>query len=187
MVAGQQNAPMEHFITDRLVARDWTSDDAQAAFAIYGRDEVARWLGAEPRRPVESLERMSQVLERRIARAQEQPDYGLWPIELRTTGQLVGAVLLAPLPGPEQKVEIGWHLNPDYWGAGYATEAGRGVVALAFWRAKPRLDSVIALVDPDNRRSRDVCGRLGMRHLGQTSEYYGLTFELFELARSEAA
>jgi RimJ/RimL family protein N-acetyltransferase len=51
---------------------------------------------------------------------------------------VVGAVLLSPLAGedplPEEDtvVEIGWHLNPDYWGAGYATEAGRGAVALAF-------------------------------------------------------
>ena len=43
---------MEHFRTTRLIARDWTDGDAQAAFDIYGRDEVMRWLGAQPRRPV---------------------------------------------------------------------------------------------------------------------------------------
>jgi hypothetical protein len=43
---------MEHFRTTRLIARDWTDGDAQAAFDIYGRDEVMRWLGAQPRRAV---------------------------------------------------------------------------------------------------------------------------------------
>lgn len=191
---------MEHFTTARLIARDWTAADVQAAFAIYGRDEVTRWLGPQPRQPVPSLGHMRQVLDRRIARGREQPDYGLWALELRATGQVAGAVLLSPLPGDGITVEIGWHLNPDYWGAGYATEAGRGAIALAFGLdrvgpdeigpglasrpARPGLDSVVALVDPDNNRSRDVCQRLGMRHLGQTSRYYGLPLDLFELTRA---
>jgi RimJ/RimL family protein N-acetyltransferase len=192
---------MEHFTTARLIARDWTAADVEAAFGIYGRDEVTRWLGPQPRQPVPSLAHMQQVLDRRIARSQEQPDYGLWALELQATSQVVGAVLLSPLPGDGTAVEIGWHLNPDYWGAGYATEAGRGAIALAFGLdragpdkigpglasrpARPALDNVLALADPDNIRSRDVCRRLGMRHLGQTSRYYGLTFDLFELTRAE--
>jgi RimJ/RimL family protein N-acetyltransferase len=195
-----QNAVMQHFTTARLIARDWTSADLDAAFAIYGRDEVMRWLGPQPRRPVPSLEQMRQVLDRRIAHSQEEPEYGLWPIELRATGQVAGAVLLSPLPG-DDAVEIGWHFNPDFWGAGYATEAGRGAVGLAFGldavgpeqigpptvsrAVRPVLDSVLALVDPDNVRSLNVCRRLGMRHLGQTDRYYGLTLEHFELSRAD--
>jgi RimJ/RimL family protein N-acetyltransferase len=192
---------MEHFRTARLSGRDWTAGDAGDAFAIYGRDEVTRWLGPEPRHPVESLAQMRDSLGRRIARARQEPDYGLWPLELRATGTVVGAALLSPLPGSDD-LEIGWHLNPDHWGAGYATEAGRGVIALAFGRtrvgqdqvgpaladrpARPVLDQVLAVVDPDNVRSQNVCRRLGMRHCGQTDQYYGLTLELFRLTRAEA-
>jgi RimJ/RimL family protein N-acetyltransferase len=192
---------MEHFTTARLIARDWTAADVDAAFAIYGRDEVARWLGPQPRQPVPSLARMREVLDRRITRCLDQPDYGLWALELRATGEVAGAVLLSPLPGDGAPVEIGWHLNPDYWGAGFATEAGHGAIALAFGvdmvggdqvgpglanrPARPVLDSVAAVVDPDNVRSLNVCRRLGMRHLGQTSRYYGLTLEYFELIRAE--
>jgi RimJ/RimL family protein N-acetyltransferase len=192
---------MEHFTTARLIARDWTAADVAAAFAIYGRDEVARWLGPQPRRPVPSLGNMREGLDRRITQSLDHPDYGLWALELRATGEVVGAVLLSPLPGGGTEVEIGWHLNPDYWGAGFATEAGRGAIGLAFGvdmvgddrvgpeiadrPARPVLDSIAAVVDPDNVRSLNVCRRLGMRHLGQTSQYYGLTLEHFELARTE--
>jgi RimJ/RimL family protein N-acetyltransferase len=192
---------VDHFTTARLIARDWTDADLHASFAIYGRDEVARWLGPQPRRPVSSLAHMREVLDRRIARCLEQPDYGLWALELRATGQVAGAVLLSPLPADGGAVEIGWHLNPEYWGAGYAAEAGRGAIALAFGLemvgqdqvmpalasrpARPLLDSVKAVVDPDNIRSLHVCRRLGMQHLGQTNQYYGLTLELFELARAK--
>jgi RimJ/RimL family protein N-acetyltransferase len=177
---------MEHFTTARLVARDWTADDAEAAFDIYGRDEVMRWLGANPRRPMPSLSAMRERLARMIEQARARPEYGLWPVELRTTGELVGAVLLQPLPGDDGEVEVGWHLNPDHWGKGYATEAGAGAIRLAFSPDRAvlePLDRVLAVVDPDNTRSQAVCRRLGMTHLGQTERYYGERLELFELRR----
>lgn len=133
---------MEHFTTARLVARDWNAADLEAAFAIYGRDEVTRWLGPQPRQPIRTLAEMRQVLDRRIIGAREQPDDGLWAPELRAPGQVIGAVLLSQLPGDNGAVEIGWHLNPDYWGAGYATEAGRGAVALAFGLDRVGADNV---------------------------------------------
>ena len=205
---------MERFRTTRLIARDWAAGDAEAAFGIYGRHEVMRWLGAEPRRAVASLAQMRERLDLMIQRGRDDPDYGLWAIELRAgpqAGVVVGAVLLAGLAGGDGEVEIGWHFNPDHWGNGYATEAGRGVIGLAFGLKRvgtegvelsgaggtefaggirgslPDLDRVIALVDPDNDRSQAVCRRLGMTHLGQTERYYELALELFELSSADAA
>jgi RimJ/RimL family protein N-acetyltransferase len=171
---------MEHFSTERLIARDWTAADAEGAFAIYGREEVARWLGAPPRQPAASVEDMRARLERIIARnAGHSGQYGMWALELRGSGTLIGAVLLLPLPGGDGEVEVGWHLNPDHWGRGYATEAGRGALGLAFGAAG--LAEVLAVVYPDNARSIAVCERLGMTHLGQTDRYFGVTLELFRL------
>lgn len=172
---------MEHFRTQRLVARDWTVADVTAAFAIYGNDEVTRWLGPQPRRPVDSLAQMRERIEALTARAAARPQYGLWPLELLSSGELVGAILVQPLPDSEL-VEIGWHLNPEHWGHGYATEAAAAAVTLAFG---PRgLDRVVAVVEPANDRSLAVCHRLGMAHRGQTDKYFGLTLELFELVRT---
>jgi RimJ/RimL family protein N-acetyltransferase len=169
---------MEHFRTGRLIARDWAAADAPAGLAIYGRDEVMRWLGPQPRRVVPSLVAMAERIEAMAERAVAEPDYGLWPLEFRATGEVIGAILLQPLPGSEV-VEIGWHLNPAHWGNGYATEAAQGAVSLAFG---PRgLDRVVAVVDPGNTRSQAVCGRLEMARLGQTSAYFGLTLDEFEL------
>jgi RimJ/RimL family protein N-acetyltransferase len=137
-----------------------------------------------PRRPVPSVEQMRERIDALIARASSRPEYGLWPLDLLSSGELVGAILLQPLPDSEL-VEIGWHLNPDHWGCGYATEAARGAVALAFG---PReLDRVVAVVDTGNERSQAVCRRLGMTHHGLTNEYYGVPLELFELARPPRA
>jgi len=173
---------VEHFRTPRLIARDWSAADAAAAFAIYSRDEVMRWLGPQPRRTVDSVPEMAERIAAMAERAAARPEFGLWPLELRSGGDVVGAVLLQPLPG-SGVVEIGWHLNPEHWGHGYATEAGHGAVTLAFG---PRdLDRVVAVVEPENDGSLAVCARLGMTHLGQTREFYGLNLELFELVRGQ--
>jgi [ribosomal protein S5]-alanine N-acetyltransferase len=71
---------MEHFSTQRLIARDWATADAEDAFAIYGRDEVARWLGAPPRRPAASVEAMRASLQRTIAHNAAAPQFGLWAL-----------------------------------------------------------------------------------------------------------
>ena len=174
---------MEHFSTQRLIARDWATADAEDAFAIYGRDEVARWLGAPPRRPAASVEAMRASLQRTMAQDAVAPQFGLWALELRERGAVIGAVLLRPLPGGDGEVEVGWHLNPDHWGHGYATEAARGALERAFGECG--LAEVLAVVDPDNARSIAVCQRLGMTHVGQTDRYFGVTLELFRI-RGEA-
>lgn len=190
---------VEHFWTTRLVVRDWTTADVEACFAIYSRPEVARWTSATPSRPVASLEEMLQMLERRTQRSHEYSYYGMWAVQLRDTGQVVGSALLRPVRNSPSDVEVGWHLNPSYWGFGYATEVGRGLIALAFGldhvgrervgpevaarRTRPVLDRVKAFVEPDNVRSKAVCHRLAMTHLGQVL-HDGTVLEVFEVARS---
>ena len=173
---------MERFATARLIVRDWTAADARAAFAIYGRAEVIRWLGARPRTPVASLGEMRERIARWQASAAAEPGFGLWAIEIRDGGLPIGSVLLRPLPGGDGEVEAGWHLNPDHWGHGYATEAASGALDLAF--DSLGLDQVIAVVDAGNSRSAADCGRLGMSHVGQTSRYYGETLELVRIDRA---
>ena len=58
---------------------------------------------------------------------------GHWALEDRTTGVFLGR---AGLHRPEREdwpgVEVGWVLHPDYWGRGYATEAGAEAIRYAF-------------------------------------------------------
>jgi GNAT superfamily N-acetyltransferase len=74
--------------------------------------------------------------------------------------------------------ELGWHLHPDSWGHGYATEAARAVVDRAF---DDGLLEVYAVVRPGNEPSLAVCRRLGMQPLGRTTCWYGRELEAFRL------
>ena len=79
-------------------------------------------------------------------------------------GRLVaGTVLFKPLPNGVGEVEVGWHLHPDSWGHGYATEAARAVIQRGFEAGLPE---VYAVVRPGNEASLAVCRRLGMAAAG---------------------
>lgn len=158
--------------TERLVIRPWTTDPADLIrfVDLYSRPEVTRFLGSFLGYPDDVVgrwqDRMTADLRQVIA-----------AIEVRATGVVAGTVLYKPLPG-EHHMEVGWHLHPDSFGHGYATEAGRAVVERGFRLGVPE---VFAVVRPDNRKSQAVCRRLGMRHLGRTGRYYELELELFHL------
>jgi len=168
------------FETERLVARDWTVDDVEAAYEIYRDEDVVRFLGSVPT-PVESLDAMRARIDRWTAAsaATRQAGYGFWALTTRD-GTLVGATLVKPLPDAEE-VEIGWHLGKANWGKGYATEGGRGAAAHAFGTVG--LDTVYAVVVRENEPSLKVARRIGMTYEGSTDRYYGRELELFSLRR----
>jgi RimJ/RimL family protein N-acetyltransferase len=154
----------------RLTFRPWRRADALTILDMYSRPEVYRYLGASPQ-PVRDL----QEARARITSWGERADgfCGIWAVEV--AGAPVGTALLVPLPrsdgAPTTAYEIGWHLHPDAWGHGYATEAGE---ALLGWARQAGLREVRAVVYPDNERSRSVCRRLGMTEVGLTGEWYGV-------------
>jgi len=78
-------------------------------------------------------------------------------------------VLLKPLPDGAGEIEIGWHLHPDSWGRGFATEAAAAVLNRAFAEG---LLEVWAVTYFDNHRSIRVCHKIGMRLLGVTHRWY---------------
>ena len=168
------------FTTERLTVREWQVDDAEAAYAIYGDWEVARWLGASPQAHA-SVDVTRERLETIVAR-DDGPGLGFWAITRSEDGVLVGAVLLRPLPDSPE-IEVGWHLARSHWGNGYATEAARGALQQGF--GEVGLDRVHAVVYPGNARSSAVCERLGMQHQGRTSDFYGLELEHYLLTADD--
>ncbi|MGW1057665.1 GNAT family N-acetyltransferase [Micromonospora rubida] len=163
--------------TERLLLRDWTADPADLAriFDIYSRPEVARWLNAPGlplTDPAQAADRLATWRERHAGHGDR---YGTWAIEVRDTGVVVGTALLKPLPGRDEGVltediEVGWHLHPEEWGHGYATEAARSLVARELATGTPR---VWAVVSPGNTASMAVARRLGMTHVGRRTDWYG--------------
>jgi RimJ/RimL family protein N-acetyltransferase len=167
----------QRLLTERLVLRPWTIDDAEAARGAYGDAEVARWLIPAMDRVLDAAA-MRLVLQQWVAEdARLQPPAGRWAIELREGGRLIGGATLLPLP-PDDEYEIGWQLEPDAWGHGYATETGH---ALARWAFEQGIEQVIALVRPANSRAMAMVRRMGMEWVGETEKYHDLRLQQFRL------
>ncbi|MEU8075320.1 GNAT family N-acetyltransferase [Catellatospora citrea] len=172
---------MRTITSGRLLLRPWRDDDADFLLDLESRWEVVRFLGARPTTMSTRADALASIARRR---AVDHPIHGIWAMTTAAEGRLVGNLLLKPIPvsagetrAEPDDIEIGWHLHPDAWGHGYATEAARAVLDDALSRGVPR---ILAVTAPGNHASQAVCLRLGMTHLGRTTRYYDTSNELFE-------
>jgi [ribosomal protein S5]-alanine N-acetyltransferase len=151
-------------LTDRLLLRPFVPGDVEALHAIWSDPEVGPWVGGIHTTLRESVDELQAHLDH-----QARHGFAFWAVEEREGGALVGEVGLQLLEGRGPDVETGWCLARRTWGRGYATEAARAWIETGFTRLG--LDEVIAVVLPDNLRSRRVCERLGMRERGRRDAY----------------
>jgi RimJ/RimL family protein N-acetyltransferase len=165
--------------TDRLILRPWRVDEADRFFDMHRRIEVARWIGGRPM--VDGAEAAPRI-ERMLARLADDPRFGWWAVAERATGVPAGSVLLQSMPDSRGEVEIGWHLHPDRWGRGLATEAARALLTRGFALG---LEEIWSLVHPDNERSARVCEKLPMRLLGVTNRWYHAPALMFWIGAHE--
>jgi [ribosomal protein S5]-alanine N-acetyltransferase len=166
------------FTTQRLAGRDWAPDDAPGAFAVYGDAKVSSWLVPAMSRIVDESA-MKCVLD---AWVEAQPHLvapaGRWALVERESDRVVGGLTLRLLPPYDQDIEIGWQLAPEFWGRGYATEAGR---ALAEWSFRQGAEELFAVVGPGNHRGAATAKRIGMEWVGETDKYYERTLQVYRL------
>jgi RimJ/RimL family protein N-acetyltransferase len=152
-------APTYPLETARLRIRPYRPDDLESLLAMFGREDVSRFLMWEP------LDRAAAaaMLERRMGQSairQEGEGLGL-VVEERDGARFVGEVVLRWLSEVNQQGEIGWSVDPATQGRGYATEAAREMLRLGF--DELRLHRIIAECDPRNTASIRVMEKLGMR------------------------
>jgi RimJ/RimL family protein N-acetyltransferase len=144
--------------TDRLILRPMVAGDADVLLGIFGDPEVMASFDTPPF----GLEQMRGWVARNLAH-QAAHGYGLWVVERRADGQVIGDCGLEwqSVDGVDLP-ELGYDLRRDAWGHGYATEAARAVRDHAFGPLDlTRLVSVIRQV---NTRSAAVARRVGMHH-----------------------
>ena len=159
--------------TERLIIRPWAPDDADRLFDIHRRKEVARWLGGKP---MTDRREAVALIDRYLNQLAVEPRYGAWAVVERSADLPAGSVLLKPLPNGDGEIEIGWHLHPDSWGRGIATEAAGVIRDRGFGYG---LNEIWAVTHLNNERSIRVCEKIGMRLLGITHRWYAEPTRMF--------
>jgi RimJ/RimL family protein N-acetyltransferase len=122
---------------------------------------------------------------------------GIWCVSDRASGEKLGSAALLPMPVeekdtdfdlvipgqmPEGDVEVGYFLKHSAWGRGYATEACKRVLRMAFEESP--LTEVVATFDVGNVGSRKVLEKAGFVDRG-TMRCYGEDGPNFRITRDE--
>ena len=156
--------------TERLVIRPWRLEEAPRVLDIQSRIEVIRWLDDGEPEPMKDLDEARAKVRRYHERSAEPP-LGFWAVEVREPRvRWPARCCCSTLPNDEHgEVEIGWHLHPDSWGQGYASEAAAAVLRYGLDAGLPE---IYALTHLDNYPSQAVARRIGMEDLGVTEKWY---------------
>ena len=145
--------------TARLTLRPAVADDLAATWEYRRLPEVSRWLTRAPATPEEYREQFLDP--ERLART----------IVVELQGEVIGDLMLKVEDAWAQaevadrargtQAELGWVLHPEHAGHGYATEAVRALIDLAF--DDMGLRRVTAGCFAANEASWRLMERVGMR------------------------
>ena len=146
--------------TERLILRDWRGDaDWDEFFRATNTPAVMQWLG-------DVLDDAGRAKRRaRVEACRAKNGFCFWVVERKEDGAMLGfcGIKRADAPGSTLtgEFEVGWRLREDAWGKGYAKEAAKASLDLAFERFSA--DEVVALTVMGNEGSWGLMKRLGMR------------------------
>lgn len=156
--------PFRPIQTERLLLRAHRPDDLEPLLAYYSDPEVARYIPWQPWSRAEAEEHLAKRLTRTGI---HQRDSTLAFVVEREE-RVIGDIVLWPADDTLERGEMGWAFHPAASGHGYATEAVRALIGVAF--GTYRMRRVFAQLDARNTASARLCERVGMKqeaHLRQ--------------------
>jgi [ribosomal protein S5]-alanine N-acetyltransferase len=139
----------------RLKLRNFTEGDLDRMADLMSDAQFMRYASGSY-----SREQTKAFLEKILAAYRDHVP-SQFAVILRAENELIGYCgFFCQMVDGAEEIEIGYRLDPKYWGLGLATEAARAVRDHAFDDLK--LDHVISLIHPENIASRRVAEKNGM-------------------------
>jgi RimJ/RimL family protein N-acetyltransferase len=162
-------ATIIEFETPRLALRRWRQHDRAPFAALNADPEVMRHFPA----PL-SRAQSDSAIDRWNAQLAER-GWSNWAVERRDANAFIGFIgLTMPRWGLPCSpcVEVGWRLQRDAWGHGFATEGALACLRVGFEQLG--LDAIHSFTALANTRSMAVMARIGLRNLHADFEHPAL-------------
>jgi RimJ/RimL family protein N-acetyltransferase len=161
--------------TERLRLRHFVEADLDAYAPICADAETMRYIGlGTPLSRADAWRSMAMLLGHWQLRG-----YGMWAVEDKATGALVGRIGLH-YPEGWPVLEVGWLLDRAHWGRGLATEGGRAAMQYGFERLN--LSHISSVIHPLNQASIRVAEKLGMKR-ERTTQVLGIDVVIYSRDR----
>jgi len=164
-------------MTERLLMRGPSERDFPTYEAFYADPEMSRFYGG-PLRADGAWRRLAMDRGHWALRG-----YGMWSIERRSDGQVIGGCgFWWPMGWPRK--ELTWWLLASAQGSGFATEASRA--AIGFGYDELGWDLVETHMTDENQVARRLVVRLGGTVIARERFPDGLERDVFSLPRIRA-
>ncbi len=155
--------------SERLILREYVEADWQAMFGYQAAERYWRYYEAGGRRTEAGARQMVRLF---CDWQQTHPRlYFQMAVALKSDGRLIGSCGLRVRrlvdhgrPDAGWEADIGYDIDPELWGQGYASEAAARIVRFGFDELS--LHRVWAYCISDNRGSWRVMEKIGMRQEG---------------------
>jgi ribosomal-protein-alanine N-acetyltransferase len=144
--------------TERLLLRQFTTDDAQFIFELLNEPS---WIQNIGDRNIRTMDDARAYIVNGPRVSYEKNGFGLWLIVLKETGESIGMCGLIRRDNLED-VDIGYALLPKFWSKGYAVEAAHATKEYA--KDVVGLKRLIGIVDPLNQGSIRVLEKIGLHY-----------------------
>lgn len=164
--------------TKRLKIREITLSDVPRLYELYSGEGITEYM--EPL--FEDRSKELEYTKNYIENVYRFYGYGMWVIELKKSGEVIGRVGLEYKEG-HKGLEIGFMIGEQYQHKGYAHEACMAVIEYGL--NELGASRIYALVSAGNEASVRLCGRLGFVRTGMVRD--GGLVEYAKIAHSTAS
>ncbi len=144
--------------TERLILRDFLERDWEALLAYQQDPLYLRYNEWTSRTEEDVREFVQRFLDQQTQSPRIKYQFA---VTLKSTGQLIGNCGVRRDSPEAHEADMGYELDPKFWGNGYATEAARTVMRFGFLHMN--VQRISAWCVADNVGSARVLEKLGMR------------------------
>ena len=163
------------FETPRLIVRRFTGNDYENFFALNGDPDVMKYI-----RTVRTRAECDMALHDQILVPKPHEWLGRWAVDVKENGVFAGSFVIVPIPGDEEKIQLGYALLPAFWGKGFATELTKA--GIEYFRNRTPLDILYAVTETPNINSENVLVKNGFQFLNTKMEE-GKELRVFMICR----
>ena len=153
--------------TERLILREINEYDAYDMFEYAQLPYIGPEAGWEPHTSISYTREVISAYRRK----KQYGQLGVFAVILKENMKMIGTTELHTYT-PDFKAELGYTINPNYWGNGYALEASRELVKWGFLNLNLKRIECCAFVE--NNRSTRVCEKLKLTYEGVRKKAYQL-------------
>lgn len=152
--------------TNRLTLREYVEQDWQAVFTYQSDPNYLQYYPWHNR----TINDAQAFVQKLIFWQREKPRLKFQlAVVLAEHDQLIGSCGVRMKQANSHQAELGYEIDPAYWGQGYATEAARKMLAFGF--GELRLHRIWATCLLENVASARVLGKLGLQQEGRLREH----------------